>query len=60
MVDRWWGEDTEMWGRIALHHHIAFSREPGAVYHRDSINRATERKKQKWITHLCKQDLITS
>ena len=44
-VDRWWGEDTEMWGRIALHYHIAFSREPGAVYHHDVINRATERRK---------------
>lgn len=35
-----WGEDDEFWGRIALHYPIAFSREIGAIYHKEAINRA--------------------
>ncbi|WP_214041353.1 glycosyltransferase family 2 protein [Methanoculleus sp.] len=45
VVGKWWGEDTEMWGRIALHYYIAFSRESGAVYHYEVTNRANERVK---------------
>ena len=45
VVGEWWGEDTEMWGRIALHYPIAFSRGPGAVYHYGATNRANEKKK---------------
>jgi len=45
MVGKWWGEDTEMWGRIALYYQIAFSREPGAVYHYEATNRANEKIK---------------
>ena len=44
-IGKWWGEDTEMWGRIALHYHIAFSRKPGAIYHYGAANRANERIK---------------
>ena len=43
--DVWWGEDTEMWGRIALYYPVAFSREPGAVYHYEATNRANEKTK---------------
>ncbi|WP_214041487.1 glycosyltransferase family 2 protein [Methanoculleus sp.] len=44
-VGKWWGEDTEMWGRIALYYHIAFCREPIAVYHYEATNRANEKTK---------------
>jgi len=37
------GEDLDMWCRIALKHPIAYSAEVGAIYHRDSANRAGER-----------------
>jgi glycosyltransferase involved in cell wall biosynthesis len=40
----WWGEDTEMWGRIALHYTIAFSWTYGAVYHFEATNRANEKR----------------
>lgn len=40
----WWGEDTEMWGRIALHYSIAFSWTYGAVYHFEATNRANEKR----------------
>ncbi|WP_229393480.1 glycosyltransferase family 2 protein [Methanosarcina sp. DH1] len=35
-----YGEDVDLWGRIALKHPIAFSREIGAIYHNDTVNRA--------------------
>jgi len=40
----WWGEDTDMWGRIALGHAIVFSWYHGAIYHFEAINRANERR----------------
>jgi glycosyltransferase involved in cell wall biosynthesis len=36
----WYGEDDDLWGRIALKYPVAFSREPGAINHREAINRA--------------------
>ncbi|MDD1700990.1 MAG: glycosyltransferase family 2 protein [Methanoregula sp.] len=36
----WWGEDADLWGKIALRYPIAFSWEPGAIYHWDTQNRA--------------------
>lgn len=36
----WWGEDEDLWGRIALRYPIAFSCEIGAVYHKEATNRA--------------------
>lgn len=35
-----WGEDDDLWGRIALKYPVAFSWEIGAVYHQDASNRA--------------------
>ncbi|MEN6509928.1 MAG: glycosyltransferase family A protein, partial [Smithella sp.] len=35
----WWGEDTDLFGKIALKYPIAFSWEIGAVYHWDAKNR---------------------
>lgn len=40
----WWGEDSEMWGRIALHYTVAFSWTYGAIYHFDATNRANEKR----------------
>jgi len=39
-IGAWWGEDDDLWGRIALKYSIAFSREIGAVYHKEATNRA--------------------
>jgi glycosyltransferase involved in cell wall biosynthesis len=36
----WYGEDDDLWGKIALKYPVAFSREPGAINHREAINRA--------------------
>jgi len=35
----WWGEDMDLFGKIALKYPIAFSWEIGAVYHWDANNR---------------------
>lgn len=45
VLGRWWGEDTEMWGRIALHYPVAFSKKPCVIYHHEATSRANERKK---------------
>lgn len=34
-----WGEDDDMWGRIALNHPVAFSWQTGAIYHKGATNR---------------------
>lgn len=39
-IEAWWGEDDDLWGRIALKYPIAFSREIGAIYHKEATNRA--------------------
>ena len=38
--DAWWGEDADLWGKIALNYPIAFSWELGAIYHWDALDRA--------------------
>jgi len=43
-VNAWFGEDTDMWGRIALKYPIAFSWEIGAIYHMEAVNRICYRK----------------
>jgi len=39
----WWGEDTDLWGRIALRYPIAFSWNGMGIYHTDASNRACNR-----------------
>ena len=39
----WWGEDTDLWGRIALKYPIAFSWNIGAIYHTEAANRIPHR-----------------
>jgi glycosyltransferase involved in cell wall biosynthesis len=41
--DAWWGEDADLFGRIALKYPIAFSWEWGAIYHWDASNRVCGR-----------------
>jgi glycosyltransferase involved in cell wall biosynthesis len=36
----WWGEDVDLFGKIALKYPVAFSWEFGAIYHHDALNRA--------------------
>jgi len=38
-VREWWGEDTDMWGRVALKYPIGFSSEYCAVYNLGATNR---------------------
>jgi glycosyltransferase involved in cell wall biosynthesis len=40
----WFGEDTDLFGRIALKYPVAFSWEFGALYHVDASNRSCIRK----------------
>jgi glycosyltransferase involved in cell wall biosynthesis len=42
-VDAQWGEDADLWGKIALKYPIAFSWELGAIYHWNSLDRACNR-----------------
>lgn len=41
----WWGEDVDMWGRIALKYPIAYSSQVCAIYYQNVVNSAVERKK---------------
>ena len=38
-LNAWWGEDADLWGKIALEYPIAFSWEIGAIYHWDASDR---------------------
>jgi glycosyltransferase involved in cell wall biosynthesis len=40
----WYGEDVDLFGKIALKYPVAFSWELGALYHHDSSNRACDKK----------------
>jgi len=42
-VGEWWGEDADLWGKIAIKYPIAFSWEQGGIYHWDSTNRLCDR-----------------
>ncbi len=44
-VGAWWGEDSDLWGRIALKYSIAFSRIENAVYFLNAENRACRKHK---------------
>jgi len=39
----WLGEDSDLFGKIALKYQVAFSWEFGAIYHMDASNRASDR-----------------
>lgn len=39
----WWGEDSDLWGRIAIKYPIAFSWDGKAIYHVEASNRAGNR-----------------
>lgn len=41
------GEDLDLWGRIALRHHVAYAPQVGAVYRRDAENRACARATER-------------
>lgn len=43
-IGAWWGEDDDLWGRIALKYPIAFSWGIGAIYHQGATNRACEKE----------------
>jgi glycosyltransferase involved in cell wall biosynthesis len=40
----WFGEDADLFGRIALKYPVAFGWDFGAIYHKDAINRACDRR----------------
>ena len=42
-TDAWWGEDTDLWGRIALKYPIAFSWAGRGIYHLETPNRVCNR-----------------
>jgi glycosyltransferase involved in cell wall biosynthesis len=41
----WWGEDIDMWGRIALKYPIAYSSQVCAIYYQNVVNGASYRRK---------------
>ncbi len=41
--ETWWGEDTDLWGRISFKYPIAFSWEGLGVYHTEATNRLCNR-----------------
>lgn len=41
----WWGEDVDMWGRIALKYPIAYSSQVCAIYYQNVVNSSSQRKK---------------
>jgi glycosyltransferase involved in cell wall biosynthesis len=43
-IGAWYGEDEDLWGRIALKYPIAFCWNIGAIYHRDAKNRVCKRE----------------
>jgi len=42
--DHWFGEDSYLFGKIALKYPVAFSWECGAIYHQEALNRACNKK----------------
>lgn len=42
-----WGEDDDMWGRIALKYPVAFSWQTGAIYHKEATNRLCNLKEMR-------------
>ena len=44
-TDAWWGEDEDLWGRIALKHPIIFSTEFSCIRHRANVSEETRRNR---------------
>jgi glycosyltransferase involved in cell wall biosynthesis len=44
-TNAWYGEDVDLWGRIALKYPIAFSWDGMAIYHKEALNRACNKEK---------------
>ena len=42
-TETWWGEDTDLWGRIAFKYPIAFSWSGLGIYHTEATNRLCNR-----------------
>jgi len=40
----WYGEDADLFGKIALKYKVAFSWELGVIYHWDALNRASDKE----------------
>lgn len=40
-LEAWWGEDTDLWGRIAIAYPMVFSWSGRVIYHSDADGRAT-------------------
>jgi glycosyltransferase involved in cell wall biosynthesis len=40
----WYGEDVDLWGRIALKYPIAFTWDGMGIYHKEAANRACDKK----------------
>lgn len=40
----WYGEDVDLWGRIALKYPVAFTRDGMGIYHTEAANRACNRR----------------
>ncbi len=43
-IGYWWGEDADLFGKIALKYPVAFGWELGVIYHCDASNRACDRR----------------
>lgn len=39
-----WGEDDDLWGRVALKYPIVYSWEVGAIYHKEAVNRSFKKR----------------
>lgn len=43
-IGYWWGEDADLFGKIALKYPVAFGWELGVIYHCDASNRACDKR----------------
>ncbi|MDY9927886.1 glycosyltransferase family A protein [Methanosarcina sp.] len=41
----WWGEDVDMWGRIALEYPIAYNNQVCAIYYQNVVNSSSKRRR---------------
>jgi len=59
-TNAWFGEDSDLWGRIALKYHVAFSWNGVGIWHTEASNRASNRQDaiQEDIFALTVRDLV--